>query len=132
MELMVIHLRYLSILTLNCTTLTLLFISSLSLCLRRRMTHQVNTDHIVLSMSRPPLLSCSIQRERDAGSRCVVSMVTSSITIQDPRESQSCRSFCFDYAYWSHSSFARDHSGLYVPEEPGGRYADQVSAEASW
>ncbi|XP_056268670.1 kinesin-like protein KIF28P [Pseudoliparis swirei] len=67
------------------------------------------------------------KRERDAGSRCVVSMVTSSITIQDPRESQSCRSFCFDYAYWSHSSFARDHSGLYVPEEPGGRYADQNS-----
>uniref|UniRef100_A0A8C2WPY6 Si:rp71-84d9.1 n=1 Tax=Cyclopterus lumpus TaxID=8103 RepID=A0A8C2WPY6_CYCLU len=67
------------------------------------------------------------KRERDAGSRCIVSMVSSSITIQDPRESQSCRSFCFDYAYWSHSSFARDRSGLYVPEEPGGRYADQNS-----
>uniref|UniRef100_A0A4W6FXF3 Kinesin motor domain-containing protein n=1 Tax=Lates calcarifer TaxID=8187 RepID=A0A4W6FXF3_LATCA len=40
---------------------------------------------------------------RDAGSRCVVSMVSSSITIQDPRDSQNRRSFCFDYAYWSHS-----------------------------
>ncbi|XP_068431755.1 kinesin-like protein KIF28P [Clinocottus analis] len=67
------------------------------------------------------------KRERDAGSKCIISMVSSSITIQDPRESQSCRSFCFDYAYWSHSSFARDRSGLYVPEEPGGRYADQNS-----
>ncbi|KAL6113275.1 uncharacterized protein ACO6RY_11602 [Pungitius sinensis] len=67
------------------------------------------------------------KRERDAGSRCIVSMVTSSITIQDPRESQSRRTFSFDYAYWSHSSFAQDSSGLYVPEEPGGRYADQHS-----
>ncbi|XP_069029455.1 kinesin-like protein KIF28P [Embiotoca jacksoni] len=67
------------------------------------------------------------KRERDAGSRCVVSMVSSSITIQDPRDSQNRRSFCFDYAYWSHSGFTRDHSGLYVPEEPGGRYADQDS-----
>ncbi|XP_028258078.1 kinesin-like protein KIF28P [Parambassis ranga] len=67
------------------------------------------------------------KRERDAGSRCVVSMVSSSITIQDPRDPQIRRSFCFDYAYWSHSGFTRDHSSLYVPEEPGGRYADQDS-----
>uniref|UniRef100_A0AAZ1X2X6 Kinesin motor domain-containing protein n=1 Tax=Oreochromis aureus TaxID=47969 RepID=A0AAZ1X2X6_OREAU len=67
------------------------------------------------------------KRERDAGSRCIISMVSSSITIQDPRDSQNRRSFCFDYAYWSHSGFTRDHRGVYVPEEPGGRYADQVS-----
>ncbi|XP_053173114.1 kinesin-like protein KIF28P [Scomber japonicus] len=67
------------------------------------------------------------KRERDAGSCCIVSMVSSSITIQDPRDSQSRRSFCFDYAYWSHSGFAQDRSGLYLPEEPGGRYADQDS-----
>ncbi|KAF1393022.1 hypothetical protein PFLUV_G00034080 [Perca fluviatilis] len=67
------------------------------------------------------------KRERDAGSRSIVSMVSSSITIQDPRDPQSRRSFCFDYAYWSHSGFARDRGGLYVPEEPGGRYADQDS-----
>ncbi|XP_068598298.1 kinesin-like protein KIF28P [Brachionichthys hirsutus] len=67
------------------------------------------------------------KRERDAGSRCIVSMVLSSIAIQDPRDCQNSRSFFFDYAYWSHSGFARDSSGLYVPEEPGGRYADQDS-----
>ncbi|KAM7423878.1 hypothetical protein PAMA_000308 [Pampus argenteus] len=67
------------------------------------------------------------KREKDAGSCCIISMVSSSITIQDPRDSQSRRSFCFDYAYWSHSSFTQDHSGLYLPEEPGGRYADQDS-----
>ncbi|XP_023280761.1 kinesin-like protein KIF28P [Seriola lalandi dorsalis] len=74
----------------------------------------------------PPFPSY-IQRERDAGSHCVVSMVSSSITIQDPRDSQNRRLFCFDYAYWSHSGFAQDRRGLFVPEEPGGRYADQDS-----
>ncbi|KAF7665771.1 hypothetical protein LDENG_00132020 [Lucifuga dentata] len=54
-------------------------------------------------------------------------MVSSSITIQDPRDTQNRRSFSFDYAYWSHSGFIQDRSGLYVPEEPGGRYADQDS-----
>uniref|UniRef100_A0A3Q4ABA1 Kinesin motor domain-containing protein n=1 Tax=Mola mola TaxID=94237 RepID=A0A3Q4ABA1_MOLML len=72
------------------------------------------------------------KRERDAGSCCVVSMMSSSITIQDPSDSYNSRSFCFDYAYWSHSGFTRDRSGLYVPEEPGGRYADQVSSESPW
>ncbi|KAM9860783.1 kinesin-like protein KIF28P [Aulostomus maculatus] len=67
------------------------------------------------------------KRERDAGSRCIVSMAASSITIQDPRDSQCRRSFCFDYAYWSHGGFTRDRNGLFLPEEPGGRYADQDS-----
>ncbi|KAM4596948.1 kinesin-like protein KIF28P [Fundulus diaphanus] len=67
------------------------------------------------------------KRERDAGSRCIISLVSTSITIQDPRDCHNRRSFCFDYAYWSHSGFTRDHSGLFVPEEPGGRYADQHS-----
>ncbi|KAM9817524.1 kinesin-like protein KIF28P [Neosynchiropus ocellatus] len=67
------------------------------------------------------------KRERDAGSRCVVSMVTNSITIQDPRDPQSRRSFSFDHAYWSHSGFTRDPRGLFRAEEEGGRYADQDS-----
>ncbi|XP_061523422.1 kinesin-like protein KIF28P isoform X2 [Phycodurus eques] len=66
------------------------------------------------------------KRERDAGSRCIVSLAASSITIQDPRDSQYRRSFCFDYAYWSHSGYViQDRTGLYLPEEAGGRYADQ-------
>ncbi|XP_047187362.1 kinesin-like protein KIF28P isoform X2 [Scophthalmus maximus] len=67
------------------------------------------------------------KRERDAGGHCVVSMASSSITIQDPRDPQNRRLFCFDYAYWSHSGFSQDRRGLYVPEEAGGRYADQDS-----
>uniref|UniRef100_A0A3B3TS27 Kinesin-like protein 6 n=1 Tax=Poecilia latipinna TaxID=48699 RepID=A0A3B3TS27_9TELE len=67
------------------------------------------------------------KRERDAGSRCIISLVSTSISIQDPRDCHNRRSFCFDYAYWSHSGFTRDQTGLFVPEEPGGRYADQHS-----
>ncbi|XP_047219050.1 kinesin-like protein KIF28P isoform X3 [Girardinichthys multiradiatus] len=67
------------------------------------------------------------KRERDAGSRCIISLVSTSIGIHDPRDCHNRRSFCFDYAYWSHSGFTRDHTGLFVPEEPGGRYADQDS-----
>ncbi|XP_056135305.1 kinesin-like protein KIF28 [Lampris incognitus] len=73
------------------------------------------------------ILSFFIQRERDAGSRCIISMTSSTITIQDPRNNHNHRSFCFDYAYWSHSGFTRDRSGLFLPGEPGGRYADQGS-----
>uniref|UniRef100_A0A8C9V7K7 Kinesin-like protein n=1 Tax=Scleropages formosus TaxID=113540 RepID=A0A8C9V7K7_SCLFO len=66
------------------------------------------------------------KREEDAGSRCVVSMGPNTTTIMDPR-SQQVRTFTFDYSYWSHSGFLRNKEGLFVPEEPGGRYADQSS-----
>ncbi|KAM8876198.1 kinesin-like protein KIF28P [Synchiropus picturatus] len=53
-------------------------------------------------------------------------MVSNSITIQDPRDPQSRRSFSVDFAYWSHSGFTRDPRGLFRAQEEGGRYADQV------
>lgn len=53
-------------------------------------------------------------------------MTGNTITIQDPRNPQVRRTFTFDYAYWSHSGFIRNRDGLFVAEEPGGRYADQV------
>ncbi|XP_039521725.1 kinesin-like protein KIF28P [Pimephales promelas] len=67
------------------------------------------------------------KRERDAGSRCVISMTSNNISIQDPRNPQNSRTFTFDYTYWSHSGFIRNKDGLFVPEEAGGRYADQTS-----
>ncbi|XP_066514183.1 kinesin-like protein KIF28P [Hoplias malabaricus] len=67
------------------------------------------------------------KREKDAGSRCIVTMSNNSITIQDPRNQQNRRTFTFDLAFWSHSGFIRDTQGLFIPEEPGGRYADQAS-----
>ncbi|KAL6477242.1 hypothetical protein MHYP_G00130770 [Metynnis hypsauchen] len=67
------------------------------------------------------------KREKDAGSRCIVSMSNNIITIQDPRNQQNRRTFTFDHAFWSHSGFVRNSPGLFVPGEDGGRYADQVS-----
>ncbi|KAL7862541.1 hypothetical protein SRHO_G00139820 [Serrasalmus rhombeus] len=67
------------------------------------------------------------KREKDAGSRCIVSMSNNIITIQDPRNQQNRRTFTFDHAFWSHSGFVRNSHGLFVPGEDGGRYADQVS-----
>ncbi|XP_062303507.1 kinesin-like protein KIF28P [Osmerus eperlanus] len=64
------------------------------------------------------------KRERDAGSVCVVSMASSSVTLQDPRGGPS-RCFSFDHVYWSHSGFSRE-GGRYLAQEPGGRYADQA------
>ncbi|XP_077095109.1 kinesin-like protein KIF28 isoform X3 [Siphateles boraxobius] len=68
-----------------------------------------------------------IQRERDAGSRCVISMTSNNISIQDPRNPQNSRTFTFDYTYWSHNGFSRNKDGLFVPEEACSRYADQTS-----
>ncbi|XP_036397503.1 kinesin-like protein KIF28P [Megalops cyprinoides] len=65
------------------------------------------------------------KRERDAGSRCIITMSSNVTTIQDPRNQQARRTFTFDHAYWSHSGFIRNKDGLFVPEEQGSRYADQ-------
>ncbi|XP_026085621.1 kinesin-like protein KIF28P isoform X2 [Carassius auratus] len=67
------------------------------------------------------------KRERDAGSRCIISITSNNISIQDPRNPQNSRIFTFDYTYWSHSGFSRNKDGLFVSEETGGRYADQAS-----
>ncbi|XP_052386378.1 kinesin-like protein KIF28 [Carassius gibelio] len=67
------------------------------------------------------------KRERDAGSRCIISITSNNISIQDPRNPQNSRTFTFDYTYWSHSGFSRNKDGLFVSEETGGRYADQAS-----
>ncbi|XP_016133665.1 kinesin-like protein KIF28P [Sinocyclocheilus grahami] len=67
------------------------------------------------------------KRERDAGSRCIISMTSNNISIQDPRNPQNSRTFTFDFTYWSLSGFSRNKDGLFVPEETGGRYADQAS-----
>ncbi|KAL4623865.1 kinesin-like protein KIF28P [Arapaima gigas] len=67
------------------------------------------------------------KREKDARSHCIISMGSNTTTIVDPR-SQQVRTFTFDYAYWSHSGFICDKHGLFVPEEPGGRYADQQNS----
>lgn len=71
-------------------------------------------------------LCVCVQRERDAGSRCIITMSSNSVSIEEPR-SQHHRSFTFHFTFWSHSGFMKNSDGLLVPEDEGGRYADQVS-----
>ncbi|XP_053488799.1 kinesin-like protein KIF28 [Ictalurus furcatus] len=65
-----------------------------------------------------------VQRERDAGSRCIITMSSNSVSIEEPR-SQHRRTFTFHFTFWSHSGFMKNSDGLLVPEDEGGRYADQ-------
>ncbi|XP_068795434.1 kinesin-like protein KIF28 [Struthio camelus] len=54
------------------------------------------------------------QREKDAGSRCVISMNSNSTSIYDPRNPGLVKTFTFDLAYWSHSGFLKDKNGMLV------------------
>ncbi|KAK6490105.1 kinesin-like protein KIF28P [Huso huso] len=65
------------------------------------------------------------KREKDASSRCIISMNSNTTTIYDPRNPQNRKTFTFDYAYWSHSDFIKSKDGMLVPGEPNSRYADQ-------
>ncbi|XP_069117737.1 kinesin-like protein KIF28P isoform X2 [Argopecten irradians] len=62
------------------------------------------------------------QRERNAGSSCVISMNGNSTTITDPNSGQE-KTFSFDQSYWSHDGFTEDTDGVYKPQSD--QYADQ-------
>ncbi|XP_013907759.1 PREDICTED: kinesin-like protein KIF28P [Thamnophis sirtalis] len=65
------------------------------------------------------------QREKDAGSRCVISINSSTTSIHDPKNPSHVKSFTFDLAYWSHSGFLKDKDGKLVSSGPNSRYAGQ-------
>ncbi|XP_030412903.1 kinesin-like protein KIF28P [Gopherus evgoodei] len=65
------------------------------------------------------------QREKDAGSRCVISMNSSSTSIYDPKTPGLMKTFTFDLAYWSHSGFLKDKDGMLVSAGSNSRYAGQ-------
>ncbi|XP_069810485.1 kinesin-like protein KIF28 [Dendropsophus ebraccatus] len=65
------------------------------------------------------------KREREAGSRCIISMKDNCTTISDPRNPGHEKSFKFDLAYWSHNGFVKDKDGTLVPDGEESRYADQ-------
>ncbi|XP_046712112.1 kinesin-like protein KIF28P [Silurus meridionalis] len=52
-------------------------------------------------------------------------MSSNSVSIEEPR-SQHRRTFTFHFTFWSHSGFTKNSDGLLVPEDVGGRYADQA------
>uniref|UniRef100_K7FDE2 Kinesin-like protein 6 n=1 Tax=Pelodiscus sinensis TaxID=13735 RepID=K7FDE2_PELSI len=65
------------------------------------------------------------QREKDAGSRCVISMNSSSTSVYDPKNPGHMKTFTFDLAYWSHSEFLKDKDGMLVSAGSNSRYAGQ-------
>ncbi|CAM5134380.1 unnamed protein product [Natator depressus] len=65
------------------------------------------------------------QREKDACSRCVISMNSSSTSIYDPKNPGHIKTFTFDLAYWSHSGFLKDKDGMLVSSGSNSRYAGQ-------
>ncbi|XP_039386730.1 kinesin-like protein KIF28P [Mauremys reevesii] len=65
------------------------------------------------------------QREKDAGSRCVISMNSSSTSIYDPKNPGHMKTFTFDLAYWSHSGFLKNKDGMLISAGSNSRYAGQ-------
>lgn len=64
-----------------------------------------------------------LQREKNAGSSCIISMSGDSTTIKNP-ENGSTKMFAFDYSYWSHDSFQENKEGVFTPSST--KYTDQV------
>uniref|UniRef100_F7GCY0 Kinesin-like protein 6 n=1 Tax=Monodelphis domestica TaxID=13616 RepID=F7GCY0_MONDO len=66
------------------------------------------------------------RREKNAGSRCVISMHSGTTTIiHDPKNPEHMKSFTFDLAYWSHSGFQRDKDGALISTGSNSDFAGQ-------
>ncbi|XP_062574589.1 kinesin-like protein KIF28P isoform X2 [Saccostrea cucullata] len=63
------------------------------------------------------------QRERNAGSACIISMSGDSTTIKNP-ENGSTKTFSFDYSYWSHNGSQENEEGVFIPDSSN-KYTDQ-------
>ncbi|XP_067680722.1 kinesin-like protein KIF28P isoform X1 [Haliotis asinina] len=64
------------------------------------------------------------QREKSAGSKCIVSMNGKTTHLKNPVNGE-VKSFSFDHSYWSHDSFKEDEEGVYERESTESSYADQ-------
>ena len=65
------------------------------------------------------------QREKNAGSRCILSMKDKTTVITNP-DTGDKKSFSFDHSYWSHDDFTETTEGIYEPNSPNSNYTDQV------
>ncbi|XP_027832124.2 kinesin-like protein KIF28P [Ovis aries] len=66
------------------------------------------------------------QREKNSGSKCVISMHSRTTTIiQDPKNPEHTKTFTFDLAYWSHNGFQKDKDGVFISADPGSKFAGQ-------
>ncbi|XP_040307820.1 kinesin-like protein KIF28P [Herpailurus yagouaroundi] len=66
------------------------------------------------------------QREKNSGSKCVISMHSrTTTTIQDPKNPEHRKTFTFDLAYWSHDGFQKDKDGVFISTDPSSKFASQ-------
>ncbi|XP_045652383.1 kinesin-like protein KIF28P [Ursus americanus] len=66
------------------------------------------------------------QREKNSGSKCVISMHSgTTTTIQDPKNPEQRKTFTFDLAYWSHDGFQKDQDGVFISAGPSSQFASQ-------
>ncbi|XP_067901805.1 kinesin-like protein KIF28 [Heterodontus francisci] len=80
---------------------------------------------IDFSTEKYQTIRLNVKTEKDAGSRCIMSMVLNSITVCDPRNQNNTKTFTFDLSYWSHSAFIKNKEGILIPDGPTSRFADQ-------
>ncbi|XP_045187417.2 kinesin-like protein KIF28 isoform X2 [Mercenaria mercenaria] len=64
------------------------------------------------------------QREKNAGSKCILSMKDKSTTIKNPDTGET-KTFAYDHSYWSHDGYTETPSGVYEQESPSSQYTDQ-------
>ena len=68
-------------------------------------------------------------REKEAGSQCIVRMKGAVTTLINP-ETQEERDFAFDFSYWSHDGFETDEAGYNAKVEGSSKYgADYASQQ---
>ncbi|XP_064604048.1 kinesin-like protein KIF28 [Liolophura sinensis] len=64
------------------------------------------------------------QREKTAGSKCIISMNKGTTVIKNPQNGDT-KVFSFDHSYWSHDSYHENEAGVLVPSSAQSSYADQ-------
>ncbi|XP_058556929.1 kinesin-like protein KIF28P [Neofelis nebulosa] len=80
------------------------------------------TDSVTVAVRVRPFS----QREKNSGSKCVISMHSrTTTTIQDPKNPEHRKTFTFDLAYWSHDGFQKDKDGVFISTDPSSKFASQ-------
>nr|XP_016853085.1 PREDICTED: kinesin-like protein KIF28P [Anolis carolinensis] len=88
-----------------------------------RLSLPVDVRHSLQCPFKSSLLF--LQREKNVGSRCVISMNASTTSIHDPKNPSHVKTFTFDLAYWSHSGFLKDPDGKLISAGPNSKYSGQ-------
>nr|XP_013012872.1 LOW QUALITY PROTEIN: kinesin-like protein KIF28P [Cavia porcellus] len=85
-------------------------------------TPMPSTDSVKVAVRVRPFS----QREKNSGSKCVISMHSrTTTTIEDPKNPGHVKTFTFDSAYWSHDGFQKDKDGVLISADPTSKFASQ-------